>query len=59
MPRISEHERSGTIATLQAWVHVSHVTRCYNCHPSTIQRLKDASCIDDICPDRLASVQDE
>ena len=41
MPRVSEHERFGTIVTLQSWVRVSDVTRCYNCHPSTIQRLKD------------------
>ena len=41
MPRLSEHERSGTIGMLQARVRVSDVARHYNCHPSTILRLRD------------------
>ena len=41
MPRLSEHERSGAIGMLQAGVRVSDVTRHYNCHPSTILRLRD------------------
>ena len=41
MPRLSEHERSGTIEILQAGVCVSDVESYYNCHPSTIQRLRD------------------
>ena len=41
MPRLSEHERSGTIGMLKAGVHVSDVTRYHNCHPSTIQLLRD------------------
>ena len=41
MPRLSEHERSGAIGMLQAGVRVSDVARHYNCHPSTILRLRD------------------
>ena len=41
MPRLSEHERSGTIRMLKAGVRVSDVARYHNCHPSTIQRLRD------------------
>ena len=41
MPRLSEHERSGAIGMLKAGVHVSDVTRYHNCHPSTIQHLRD------------------
>ena len=41
MPRLSEHERSGAIGMLKAGVRVSDVARYYNCHPSTIQRLRD------------------
>ena len=41
MPRLSEHERSSTIGMLKADVRVSDVTRYHNCHPSTIQRLRD------------------
>ena len=40
MPRLSEHERSGAIGMLKAGVGVSGIAR-YNCHPSTIQRLRD------------------
>ena len=39
MPRLSEHERSGAIGMLSAGV--SDVNRYHNCHPSTIQRLRD------------------
>ena len=41
MPRLSEHERSGAIGMLKARVRVSDVSRYHNCHPSTIQRLRD------------------
>ena len=41
IPRLSEHERSCAIGMLKAWVRVSEVARYHNCHPSTIQRLRD------------------
>ena len=41
MPRLSEHERSGAIGMLKASVRVSDVARYHNCHPSTIQRIRD------------------
>ena len=41
MPRLSEHERSGAIRMLKPGVCVSDVARNQNCHPSTIQRLRD------------------
>ena len=41
MPRLSEHEQSGEIGMLKAGVHVSDIARYHNCHPSTIQRLRD------------------
>ena len=41
VPRLSEHERSGAIGMFKADVRVSHVARYHNCHPSTIQRLRD------------------
>ena len=41
MPRLSEPERSGAIGMLKAGVRVSDVARYHNCHPSTIQRLRD------------------
>ena len=41
MPRYSEHVRSGEIGILKADVRVSDVARYHNCHPSTIQRLRD------------------
>ena len=41
MPRLSEHERSGATGMLKAGVRVSDVARFRNCHPSTIQRLRD------------------
>ena len=40
MPRLSEHERSGSIGMLKAGVRVSDVARYHYCHPSTIQRLE-------------------
>ena len=40
IPRLSEHERSGTIGKLRAGVRVSGVVRYYNCHPSAIQHLR-------------------
>ena len=41
MPRLSEHERSGAIDMLKAGVCVSGVARYHNCHPSTLQCLRD------------------
>ena len=41
MPRLSEHERSGAFGILKEGVHVSDVARYHNCHPETIQRLRD------------------
>ena len=41
MPRLSEHERSGAIGMLKSGVRVSDVARYHNCHPSTIQCLRD------------------
>ena len=41
MPRLSKHERSGGIGMLKAGVCVSDVTRYHNCHPLTIQGLRD------------------
>ena len=38
MPRLSEHKRSGI---LKAGVRVSDIASYHNCHPSTIQRLRD------------------
>ena len=38
---MSEHERSGAIGMLKAGVRASDVARYHNCHPSTIQRLRD------------------
>ena len=36
-----EHERSCAIRMLKAGVRVSDVARYHNCHPTTIQRLRD------------------
>ena len=41
MPRLSEHEQSGTIGMLKAGMRVSDFARYHNCHPSTKQRLRD------------------
>ena len=41
IPRLSEHERPGTIGMLKAGVRVSGVDRYYNCHPSAIQHPSD------------------
>ena len=41
MPRLSEHERSGAIGMLKAWMCVSDVARYHYCHPPTKQRLRD------------------
>ena len=41
MPRLIEHELSGAIGMLKAGVRVSGAARYYNCHPSTIQHLRD------------------
>ena len=41
MPCLSEHEQSGAIGMLKASVCVPGVARYHNCHPLTIQRLRD------------------
>ena len=41
MPRLSEHERSGASGMPKAGVRASDIARYHNCHPSTIQRLRD------------------
>ena len=41
MSRFSEHERSGAIGMLKAGMRVSDVATYHNCHPSTIQHLRD------------------
>ena len=41
MPRLSEHEQSGAIGMLKAGVRVFDVAWYQNCHPSTIQSLRD------------------
>ena len=41
LPRLSEHKQSGAIGMLKAGVRVSDVARYFNCHPSTVQRLRD------------------
>ena len=41
MPRLSEHDRSGAFGMLKDGVRVSDVARYNNCHPSTIQLLRD------------------
>ena len=41
MPGLSKHENSGTIGMLQAGMHVTDIVQKYNCHPSTIQILRD------------------
>ena len=41
MPRLSEHELSGTIGMVKAEMRVSGVARYNNCHPLTIKRLRD------------------
>ena len=41
MPRLSKHEKSGTIQMLQAGLRVTDIAQYYNCHPSTIQVLRD------------------
>ena len=41
MPRLTEHERPGAIGMLKAGVRVSGVDRCYNCHLSAVQHLRD------------------
>ena len=41
MPRLSEHKRSGAIGMLKAGVRISDVARYHNCHPTTIERLRD------------------
>ena len=42
MLRLSEHEQSRAIGMLQAGVRVSDVARYYNCHPLTVQHLRDS-----------------
>ena len=57
MPRLSEHQRSGAIGMLKAGVRVSDVARYHNCHPSTIQRLRDRYWAIGTVKDRLRSGQ--
>ena len=38
---LSIHERSGAVGKLKGGVRFSDVPRYHNCHPSTIQRLRD------------------
>ena len=57
MPRLSEHERSGTIGMLKAGVRVSDVVRYHNCHPSTIQRIRYRYQANGIVKDRRRSGQ--
>ena len=41
MPLLSEHERSGSVGMLKVGMYVFDVARYHNCHPSTIQCLRD------------------
>ena len=41
LPHLSKHERTGVIGMLKAGVPVSGIARYYNCHPSSIQHLRD------------------
>ena len=41
MPRLSKHEKSGTIGMLQVGLRVTDIAQYYNCHPSTIHVLRD------------------
>ena len=41
MLHLSEHGRPGAFGMLKDWVRVSDVARYHNCHPSTIQRIRD------------------
>ena len=41
MPRLSKHEKSRTIGMLQARMRVTNIAQTFNCHPSTIQVLRD------------------
>ena len=57
MPRLSEHERSGAIGMLKTGVRVSDVARYHNCHPASIQRLRDRYHATGTVKDRLRSGQ--
>ena len=41
LPRLSKHEQSGTIGMLQAGERVFYIAKYFNCHPSTIEVLRD------------------
>ena len=41
MQRLSKHEKSGTVGIVQARLRVTDIAQYYNCHPSTIQVLRD------------------
>ena len=41
MPRLSEHKRYDAIGMLNAGMRVSDIAKYHNCHPLTIQRLRD------------------
>ena len=57
MPRLSEHKQSGVIGILKADVRVSDVARYHNCHPSTIQHLRDRYQATGTVEDRRSSGQ--
>ena len=57
MLRFSKHEKSGTIRMLQAGVRVTDFAQYYNCHPSTIQVLRDRYEATGMVKDRLRSGQ--
>ena len=40
MPRLSKHEKSGTIGMLKVGLRVTDIAQYYNCHPSTMQVLR-------------------
>ena len=41
MPRLSKHEKFGTIGMLQAGLPVTDIAQYYNCHLSTMQVVRD------------------
>ena len=57
MPRLSKHEKSGTIEMLQDGLRVTDIAQYYNCHPSTIQVLRDRYQATGMVKDRHRSVQ--
>ena len=41
MAHLSEHKRPTASGMLQAGLRASHIARLFNCHPSTINRLRE------------------